>query len=320
MGITKTTSFETEGKAVEARRLDFVTRFGANWELLMNLYGIMRPIEKAPGTRLRTHKAVMKDSALQTSPAEGVNITPTEFGVEEILLDDLTVEKYKKTTTVEAVEKYGAEIAIQKTDDEFLNQLQFGVQNKFYTFLKTGTLAGKAQTIQSALALAKGAVLEKFADMQKTVTEVVGFANIYEVYDALGDATLSTQTLFGLTYVENFLGYKTLFLVPDKILQNKVIATPVENLVCYFTNPSNSDFAKLGLNYTVDGETPLIGFATQGNYDNATGSAYALMGIRLLCEYIDGICVMDYASTETKTKPTVASGSAKGMKSDKPTE
>ena len=38
-----------------------------------------------------------------------------------------------------------------------------------------------------------------------------------------------------------------------------MIALPVENIDLYYVDPSDSDFAKLGLNYTVKGETNLIG-------------------------------------------------------------
>ena len=128
--------------------------------------------------------------------------------------------------------------------------------------------------------------------MRKSVTEVIGFANILDFYDYLGDKDITIQTMFGLNYVENFLGYKTLFLLsePD-IARNQVIALPVENIDLYYIDPSDSDFAKLGLNYTVQGETNLIGFHVEGNYKTAVGEAFALMGMALWAEYLDGIAV-----------------------------
>jgi hypothetical protein len=101
------------------------------------------------------------------------------------------------------------------------------------------------------------------------------------------------QTQFGLTYVKDFLGYSTLFLLPEtQIARGKVIATPVENIDMYYIDPSDSDFAKLGLNYTTQGETNLIGFHAQGNYSTAVGESYALMGVELWAEYLDGIAVV----------------------------
>lgn len=275
---------------VAAREQDFVSVFTSNWDALRAIMGVMRPIRKAPGTKLVSNKAsiVMQDGTV----GEGEEIPYSKAKVEPVAYGDITVEKYAKAVSIEAVAKYGAEVAVQKTDEAFLNELQNKVLTKFYTFLKTGTLKATETTWQRALAMAKGAVLDKFQKMRKSVTEVVGFANILDFYDYLGDKDITIQTMFGLNYVENFLGYKTLFLLsePD-IARNQVIALPVENIDLYYIDPSDSDFAKLGLNYTVQGETNLIGFHVEGNYKTAVGEAFALMGMALWAEYLDGIAV-----------------------------
>ena len=195
-------------------------------------------------------------------------------------------------------EKYGAEIAVEKSDDAFLTQLQNVVLSQFYSFLNTGSLTGNAITWQEALAKAQGEVLNKFATMQKSVTAVVGFANILDAYEYLGAAELTTQTSFGLTYIQNFLGYSTLFLLPaSQIPRGTVIATPVENIDMYYIDPSDSDFAKLGLSYTTQGETNLIGFHAQGNYGTAVGESFAIMGVALWAEYLDGIAKITIAES-----------------------
>ena len=45
--------------SVSAREIDFVTRFGRNWEHLREILGIMRPIKKAPGTVLKSKYATI---------------------------------------------------------------------------------------------------------------------------------------------------------------------------------------------------------------------------------------------------------------------
>ena len=65
----------------------------------------------------------------------------------------------------------------------------------------------------------------------------------------------------------------------------------VDNIHLYYVDPSDSDFAKLGLNYTVKGETNLIGVHVEGDYSRATGDMYAIMGMKLWAEYLDGIAV-----------------------------
>ena len=289
----KTNVTTTAQYTTTAREVDFVTRFNDNWDALRTILGIMRPIRKAPGTKLVSYKAEV-DGGLKggSTVAEGDEIPFTKMKVAPVAYGDIEVSKYAKSVTIESVAKYGAEVAVEKTDDAFLVALQNKILGDFYTFLATGTLALTPKTWQQALAQAKGKVLAKFMGIDKDVTEVVGFANIMDFYDYLGDKEITTQTMFGLTYVQNFLGYSTLFLLPDKyVAAGKVIATPVENIDLYYVDPSDSDFAKLGLNYTVKGETNLIGVHVEGDYSRATGDMYAIMGMKLWAEYLDGIAV-----------------------------
>lgn len=290
--LTTSAQFSTS-----AREVDFVTRFNDNWNALRDIMGIMRPIRKAPGTKLVSYKASVDGSLNGGAIAEGEEIPFTKMKVEPVAYGDIEVEKFAKSVTIESVNKYGAEVAVEKTDDAFLVALQNNVLTKFYTFLGTGTLeVSGATTWQKALALAKGKVLDKFAGMDKDVTEVVGFANIMDFYEYLGDKEITTQTQFGLTYVKDFLGYSTLFLLPEKYIETgKVIATPVENIDLYYIDPADSDFAKMGLVYTVKGETNLIGVHVEGDYSRATGDMYAIMGMKLWAEYLDGIAVATVA-------------------------
>jgi hypothetical protein len=307
--VTTTGQFSTS-----VREVDFVTRFADNWDALRNIMGIMRPIRKAPGTKLVSYKASV-DGTLQggTSVAEGDEIPFTKMKVEPVSYADIEVAKYAKSVTLESVAKYGADVAVEKTDDAFLVALQNKILGEFYTFLGTGTLTLSETTWQRALAMAKGKVLDKFAGMDKDVTEIVGFANILDAYDYLGDKEVTVQTVFGLNYVENFLGYRTLFLLPDKyIAQGTVIALPVENIDLYYVDPGDSDFAKLGLNYTVKGETNLIGVHVEGDYSRATGDMYAIMGMKLWAEYLDGIAV---ATVGAQTLGTLTVTSAAGTSS-----
>ena len=282
---------------VTPRELDFVSRFEANWDHLREILGIMRPIKKVPGAQLKSKYA---EGNLQSgSVAEGDEIPYSKFTVKETIYDEMTIEKYAKAVSIEAIKEHGYENAVAMTDDEFLFQLQTNVTDRFYAYLNTGTLkVTDAATFQMALALAKGSVLNKFKMMHRTATNVVGFANIMDVYKYLGAAEITIQNEFGFTYIKNFMGYSVVFLLgDDEIKQGRVIATPVENIVLYYVDPADSDFAKAGLVYaTGNGETNLIGFHTQGNYSTAVSEAFAVMGMTLFAEYLDAIAVADFAA------------------------
>lgn len=298
---------------VTAREIDFVTRFERNWQHLRDILGIMRPIKKQPGAVLKSKYA---EGTLQSGKvAEGEEIPYSKFTVKEKNYAEMTIEKYAKAVSIEAIKDHGYENAVQMTDDEFLFQLQTDVTGRFYDYLKTGTLTSTETTFQMALAMAKGRVENKFKQMHRNVTGVAGFVNILDVYEYLGAAEITIQNQFGFQYMKDFMGFNTIFLLSDSEIQRgQVIATPVENIVLYYVDPNESDFARAGLVYTVSGETNLIGFHTQGNYHTAVSEAFAVMGLTLFAEYIDAIAVITIDETPTLGTLTVtsAAGTATG--------
>lgn len=289
--LTKTANISTT-----AREIDFVTRFGNNWEHLRDIMGVMRVIQKQPGTVLKSKYASV---TLQSgSVEEGNEIPYSQSSVATKDYATINVEKYAKGVSIEAINEHGYDDAINLTDEQFLYELQSNVVGRFYTFINTGLLTSGKSTFQAALAEAQGRVRNKWKAMHKGITDVVGFCNILDAYDYLGAASITVQSEFGMNYIENFIGYKKLFLCADsEVGRGKVIAFPVENAILYYVSPADSDFAKAGLQFTTDGETNLIGFHVQGNYNNAVSESFALMGLTLMAEYLDGIAVVTFGGS-----------------------
>jgi len=282
---------------IAVREIDFVSRFANNWQDLRDVMGVSRLVPKVPGTVLKSRYAevTLQNGAI----GEGQAIPYSQAEVKEKAYAPIVIDKYKKAVSAEAIADHGYEAAVQLTDDQFLYELQGKVLDAFYDYLQTGTLIRAAGTFQAALAKAQGEVRNKWKKMKKGISEIVGFCNILDAYTYLGAADITVQTLFGMNYIENFLGYSRLFLTSE-IPSGKVVATPVENLVLYYINPSDSDFARAGLEFRVDGDTPLIGFHVEGNYSTLVSESTAIMGMVLFAEYIDGIAVIDIG-TETYT-------------------
>lgn len=292
--LTKSAQIQTT-----AREVDFVTRFDNNWDHLRDIMGITRLIRKTPGTVLKSKYAevTLQNGAI----AEGEEIPYSQAQVKTKDYASINVEKYAKAVSIEAINEHGYDDAINLTDDQFLFELQNNVTDRFYTFLRGGTLIKAKATFQAALAEAQGQVRNKWKKMHKGITEIVGFCNILDAYDYLGAAAITVQNEFGMNYIENFLGYRRLFLCSEaEIPSGVVLATPVENLILYYVSPDDSDFARAGLVYTTDGVTNLIGFHVQGNYGTAVSESFALMGMTLMAEYLDGIASVDIG-TESYT-------------------
>ena len=306
--LTKSVNVDTT-----AREVDFVSRFADNWEHLRDIMGISRLIRKTPGTVLKSKYATV---TLQNGAVgEGEEIPYSQATVATKDYAPINVEKFAKAVSIEAINEHGYDDAIGLTDDQFLFELQTDVTGRFYTFLNTGRLIEAKASFQAALAEAQGRVRNKWKTMHKGITEVVGFCNILDAYDYLGAASITVQSEFGMNYIENFLGYSRLFLCSDdEVARGKVIATPVENMILYYVSPDDSDFARAGLVYTTDGETNLVGFHVQGNYGTAVSESFALMGMTLMAEYLDGICVVDIGTASF----TAVSTSSDGYSSKKP--
>lgn len=274
---------------VKAREIDFVTSFGKNMQALLDILGITRMIKKENGSVLKTKTVT---GVLQSGTvAEGDEIPLSQYTVKETPFESITIDKYRKGVSLEAIAEKGYDAAVEMTDEEFKSDLQNVVSDKFYTQLKAGTLTSEEATWQMAIAMAIGRVKDKFKKMKRTATGVAVWVNTLDVYKYVGAADITLQTEFGMDYIKNFLGADVVF-ISSEIEEGKVIATPLNNMVAYYVDPGDSEFVKAGLAYTVDSATGFIGFHAQGTYERAISDMFAIMGVRLFAEYLDAIAII----------------------------
>jgi hypothetical protein len=218
--------------------------------------------------------------------AEGEVIPLSQFERVKTPIGNLTLKKWRKATTAEAIVKSGKEEAVRETDKKMLKEAQKGVRSNFFSYINgtiTGSLAATGTGLQAALADAWGKLQVAFED---DAVETVYFLNPLDVSVYLGTAQVSTQTLFGMKYIENFLELGTVFLT-SKVTQGTFVATAKENLIVYYIN-MKGDLAD-SFELTAD-ETGLIGFKS-GSINNTRAQIESLMmsGIQLLVEYAGGV-------------------------------
>lgn len=303
--ITNTTT-TAQFSGVSIKEIDFIERFQSNWNALIEILGIMRPIRKAPGTKLVSSRATI---TLQNGTVEeGAEVPLSLATVVPVAYEDLALLKYRKAVTAEAVTKYGAAVAVQKTDDALLNELQGNVLDDFYTFAQEGYLTGAYSTFQMAVSMAVSLVKDKFKKMRRDYSNIVAFVNTLDVGQYLGGANISLQTMNGIEYLKNFLGAETC-IVTSEIPSGHVLAIPADNIVLYYIDPSDADYKELGLDYTTgNGETNLIGIHKEGNYGRVMGETHALMGMKLWAEYIDGMANVDIGTESFTAVSSPAAG------------
>ena len=179
------------------------------------------------------------------------------------------------------------------------------VEDKMYNAMLAGGTKLTATGFQAGIAKAIGNVKNLFKKMHKsTPNGIAVFVNTMDLYDYLGTADITVQTSFGMDYIQNFMGASLVF-ISSEIPQGRIIATPVNNLLIYYVDPADSEFAQIGLPYTADPENPYVGFHIDGNYSRAQSELYAIMGLEVQPEYVDGVAVVTLNSSPTLTTITV---------------
>ena len=269
----------------KVREVDFVQRFAHNsLAKLIEVLGVTRKIPMMEGTTmyLYTVSGTLEDGAV----AEGEIIPLSQFETTKTPVGEITLKKWRKAVSAEAIKKSGYAAAINDTDEALLKKVQAGIRTDFFTLLNgtiTGATTASGTGLQAALANAWAQLQIKFED---DTAEGVFFLNPLDVATYLGGATITTQTAFGMNYIENFLGLGTAIL-SSQITQGTFIATAKENLVMYYLT-MNGDIAA-AFELTAD-ETGYIGIKSgYQNEERAQLESLVMSGVQFFVEYAAGV-------------------------------
>ena len=272
-----------EADLAKVRDVDFTERFSKGIDTLMAMLGVTRKQEKRAGEVLKVYKAT---GTLESGVvAEGEVIPLSKYQTTYEAIGEAVLNKWRKVTTAEAISSKGYGQAVNDTNDKMLKDIQKGVRTSFVNFLATGTGKAAGTGLQATLAQAWGQLQVLFED---TSVQSVYFMNPLDVADYLGGAQISTQTAFGMSYIENFLGLGTVILASD-VPKGKLYATAAENIVLYYIPVTSADMAQ-AFDLTSDA-TGLIGIHTGPTYNNLSAETVAASGVGLFAEKLDGIVV-----------------------------
>ena len=267
----------------KAREIEFTYNFSENVRKLMEALGVTRKIAKQAGTVLKAYKAVgtLEDGDV----AEGEVIPLSKYTTEPVTFGELTLKKWRKATSAEAIVERGYDQAVEMTTDRMLRDVQKAIRADLFTFLAIGTGSANGADMQSALAQAWGQLQVKYED---DAIQAVYFVNPLDIADYLGAAQISTQTAFGMTYVEDFLGLGTV-IMNASVPKGKIYATAKENIVLYYIPVNGADLGE-AFDFTSD-ETGYIGIHETPDYTNMTASDTVVNGMVFFAERIDGVVV-----------------------------
>ncbi|MGN1014282.1 MAG: hypothetical protein ACI4PM_02870 [Butyricicoccus sp.] len=279
-----------ETDLAKVRDVDFSERFTAGIETLMKMLGITRKIEKKAGEVLKVYKVdgTLEDGAV----AEGEVIPLSKYKTTYTPIGEATLHKWRKVTTAEAISSKGYGQAVNDTNDKMLRHIQQGIRKSFVDFLATGTGTATGNSLQAAIAQSWGQMQVLYED---TAVQAVHLINPLDIADYLATAQITTQTAFGMSYIESFLGMGTVILASD-IPKGKIYSTAAENIVLYYIPVTSADLAQ-GFAMTSDA-TGLIGIHTGPTYDNLSVETVAASGVGLFAEKLDGIVVATINAAE----------------------
>ena len=266
---------------VRAREVEFANIFSENIKKLVEALGVTRKIPKQAGYTLKSYKAT--GTLVDGKVAEGETIPLSKYQTVAVPYEEITLKKWRKATSAEAIISGGYDQAVQMTTDRMLLDVQKGIRSDFFTFLGTGTGTATGEGFQVALAQAWGQLQVKFEDDS---IEAVYFMNPLDVADYLAKAPITLQTAFGMTYVENFLNLGTV-IFDSKVPQKTIYATAKDNIVLYYIPVNGADLGE-AFDFTSD-QTGLIGIHETPDYTNMTASDTVVSGIVLFAERLDGI-------------------------------
>lgn len=289
----------TSALMAKAREVDFVNRFTESiLKKLLEALGVTRQIPMMEGTTLYTYKTTgtLKSGA---NIAEGDIIPLSKYERVKNAVGEIGLKKWRKAVTAEAIKKSGYQEAVNETDKKMLSDIQKTIRDDFFTFLSgivqpaSGTagqegyvpavgVAVTGSTLQAVLAKSWGQLQVLF---ENDTIEAVHFINPLTVSGYLETATITTQTAFGMRYIEDFLGLGTV-IMNGQVPANTVYSTAKENLIMYYLT-MGGDVAR-AFNLSTD-ETGYIGMHTSQTDNRAQIETLVMAGIQFLVEYADGV-------------------------------
>lgn len=277
----------TTSKDLIAQSIDFTEQFTGSISTLLKVLNVTRMQPMAVGSQIKIYKSEVTKA--DGNVAEGEVIPLSKVTRKLADTKELAYKKYRKQTTAEAIQSAGFNAAVNDTDSKLLRSIQGDIKKDFFDFVQTGTTKTSGDTFQKAIAQALGQLAIKWEDDD---VQSVLFANPLDFYTYLGDSNITTQTAFGLTYIQNYLGFNTIILT-GAVKQGTIAATASQNLnYAYAALNGNLNQA---FNLTTD-ETGLIGVVHNSVTENASYETMALTSGVLFPERLDGIVVATIAS------------------------
>lgn len=251
------------------------------YKALQEVLAVSRIRDVQAGADVKIYKTTVGEAPAQVDEGKDIPLTKVTRKLAKTI--PITLKKYRKQVTAEAIASDGYEHAVNDTDDALLNQVRKAVKKVFFDNIEDGTgVATGGATLQAAMANALASLYAKYEDMDVTPIFVVNFT---DAYTYLGTASISTQTAFGFNYLKNFLGLGDVILT-SQITAGTVWCTAKENL--NGAKPSGGSDVARAMGMTADASGTVLMKHSQAT-TNATLETLLMTGVVFYAEDLSGV-------------------------------
>ena len=281
----KLTDAEGLGEAIS---VDFTSRFGANLKKFLEALQITRKVPMSVGTAL--HKYGMDVDGSENNDGvvpEGDIIPLTRVTRKKLDIIALEFKKFRKSTSLEAIQSHGFDLAVTQTNDAFLKYLQNGVRADFYADLfasathelRTNNEVITGSNLQGVLAHLR-ANLETVADDD---VQLLAMVNPYDVADHIADGSLNSMgAMFGANILQDYTG--TVIIPNKEVARGTVFATVADNIVVPYIDVAGEVNKQFGF---VKDSTGFIGVLNDIQPQRLTADTVAVHGVSLFADNVD---------------------------------
>ena len=276
-GVTKATDIAPEIS------IDYVNRFATGVQGLQKLLGISNLMPVPEGGTIRTFKYTKDIKKGNVAEGEYIPLSTVKRELDQTYT--LTLNKWRRNTTAEAIQSKGESRAINDTDVRLVAGIQ-GLTKDDLLGAVTGTskTSKEGKTLQEALANMWGALEVVFENYDGFDAGTGADADKYVFFANPTD--IATYLAFGLNYLKGFLGLGTVIALA-KVAAGSIFGTAAQNVNIAYV-PANGSALSKTFGLTSDA-TGLIGITHSVVTTNATVDTLAMSGTKIFPEISDAV-------------------------------
>ena len=289
----------------EAKSIDFANKMGERLNKLFTALGITNKIPMNVGSALKQYRFNVIDSeAPNGDVAEGDIIPLTKVERELVNITELEFRKFRKSTSAEAIQSHGYDLAINRTDAELIRYVQKKFRTDFFETIegavnnadRTNNEALSAPNLQGALSRGR-ANLSVLLDDEVTPIALV---NPNDVAGHLADGFINSNgSQFGLNLLTPYVGVQVIEFAD--VPQGTVYMTTAENLNVAYANPQG----ELGraFNFATD-QTGFVGVLHDIQSNRLTADTVFASAISMFPENVDAVVAVEITDGGTDSGST----------------